>query len=174
VIKCQNWRGPWSLLGRPVQIVNLNFTKTILHPERRPHLQSKRTKCSALGCATGRLEIVRWPLSPRMAAASVRRIGRLDVRTAVVGVVAPAALLAGVAWASYGAGMRARVATDARLEAMLHDRPADAAALLRLMEANPGVRAPSGAGAAVHGIPAQGEKRRPLRCGGDSRASSVD
>jgi hypothetical protein len=61
---------------------------------------------------------------------------RLDVRTAVVGVVAPAALLAGVAWASYGAGVRARVATDARLEAMLHDRPADAAALVQQMEAN--------------------------------------
>jgi hypothetical protein len=59
------------------------------------------------------------------------------VRTTLVTVVALAALLAAVAWASYGAVMRAGVATDARLAVMLHDRPADAVALVRLMEANP-------------------------------------
>ena len=47
-----------------------------------------------------------------------------------------AALLTAVAWVSYSAGVRAGVATGRRLDALLHDRPADAAALVRLMEAD--------------------------------------
>jgi hypothetical protein len=86
-------------------------------------------------------------LSPEAEAALVKRVEtavraslpalgrRLDVRTAVVGVVAVAALLAGVAWASYSIGMRAGVATDARLEVLLQGQ--DAGLFLQLLQANP-------------------------------------
>ena len=61
------------------------------------------------------------------------------MRTSLIAVVAVAGLLGSVAAGFYAPGVRVGVATDERLARLLHDRPADAAALVRLMEANPGL-----------------------------------
>jgi hypothetical protein len=57
------------------------------------------------------------------------------MRTEALAALALAALLGGVAWASYSAGMRAGVATDARIDALLQGQ--DVGAIVGLLQANP-------------------------------------